>query len=706
MSTVWTITYDNGTGAVEKSAADWGLNSQPVIRTRDRSATVLSFRMAGAAPEGDIPFPFKAKVIIKQNRTYIGTGGHATSDWSGSGYVFTGYQTTQHGRVDGKHQGIVLEFQDAIWLMQNTTFQQLWAQNVADGSGGVTVTTVPASRVVLFMDINSYAINPWTIKSVQWQVNEIITYAASCGIAIAAGTIDYSGWYINYVHVKAISIWDALLKCLEPVCDAKVWVDGSTATPTLNVRTRANLAALSPPVGTGPGPVTLPYKGADSAGRYHFSTELTPRYDLIPPQVVIQYQTNNTVNGKAAPYWNTDAYPGGSTGQLPFAMVVPIDLGGASMTTMSAQLDCEALACVGGSHAAKRAWWASKRGGEHDKLTDSRVRFQDTNGNAVVIGDATVTDDAGNPINLANYPRRIVKGNYHAWMTNGSTPINAIRAHVRVKVQFVEFDVVGATGAETDMNGNATRKSSSHELHCHITLTNSPAGVTTYNGLSIGQTAETAATGLAQNIYNSRATLDYDGEHEIVDPGVVGSRIPLQQIIGHWNVLNLAGGAAAWATANMTIAGTEIDLMTNHQRIDIGPAKHLSPQDWNELLQFFRSRQVFLFAGSRATGYGGANVNVDMARNTPDANTVPGLNVASAQIAIHYATESDPASNVTGKSNLDAKIISQILAATTPTPKIDASAMKTMEPREFACCDSTGALFYSILHATGGHTKP
>ena len=740
MPGVWTITYDNGSGPVEQSAAAWGLNAQPIIRTLDRSPTTFSFRMAGAAPEGGIPFPFKSKVIIKQNRTF------AAGAWSGSGYIFTGYQSTQKGRVDGKSQGILLDFKDAIWLMQNTTFQQLWAQNVGATGGGFVVgqdytilsvgTTdftaigaasntvgvtfaatgvgsgsgvgqlkVPASRVVLFMDITSFIIAPWAVKSIQWQINEIITYAASCGIAIAAGTIDYSGWYINYYHVKAISIWDALLKCLEPVADAKVWVDGSTSTPTLNVRTRANLAALTAPTTTAPGPVTLPYKSTDSSGRKHFTSELTPRYDLVPPQVVIQYQTNNTVDGKAAPSWNNDVYPAGSTGQVPFAMVVPIDLTGSNSTTMTGQLDCETLACVGGTHAQKRAWWASKRGGENDKLADFRTRFQDTSGNPVVIGDATVTDDTGAAIDLSAYPCRIVKGNYHAWMKNGTTQINAIRAHVRVTVQFVEYDVVGVTPAETDTNGNVTRKSNSHELHCHITLTNAPEGVTNYNGLNITQLAETAATDLAQNIYTSRATLDYDGTHEIVDKGITGTSIPLAQIIGHWNVLNISGGASAWATANMTIAGTEIDLMTNHQRIDIGPAKHLSPQDWNELLQFFRSRQVFMFAGQRATGYGDQNANVDMARNTPDANTVNGLSVNSAVVQIQYLTENDPTTNVIGKSNLDAKEISNILAATTPTPVVDATSMKTMQPREIGMCDDAGNFFYAIAHITNGYTK-
>ena len=487
MTGIWTITY----GGVEKAAADWGLTARPVIKTRDRSPTSFSFRMHAASPETAIPFPFKSQVIIKQNRTYAGGA------WSGSGYVFTGYQTTQAGDVDGRSQGVTMVFKDALWLLQNTTFQQLWKQNTATGGGGSpTVTSVPVSRCVLFMDINSWV--PNTYQSVQWQIHEIISYAASCGIAIAAGTIDYSGWFLNYYHCRAVSCWDALLKCLEPIPDAKVWVDGSTATPTLQVRTRANIAALASPAGTGPGPITLPYRGQDAAGRRHVNLKnFTPRYDLIPPQVVLQYQINNTVNGKAAPTFTSDVYPasvGGITnGQMPFAMVCPIDLTGSANTTEQGTLDCEALACVGVSHAAARAWWASKRGGEQAKLADFRVRF-----GANTIGDATVTDDTGAAINLANYPNRIVKGTYHAWMKNGSTQINTIRAHIRVKVQLAEWDVPGNTPAETDVNGNQVKQSATHELHCHVTLTNAPAGVTVFSGWNSDGSAETPVANLAQ----------------------------------------------------------------------------------------------------------------------------------------------------------------------------------------------------------------
>jgi len=243
-------------------------------------------------------------------------------------------------------------------------------------------------------------------------------------------------------------------------------------------------------------------------------------------------------------------------------------------------------------------------------------------------------DDTGAAINLTNYPNRHVAGTYHAWMKNGSTQINCIRAKISVTVSCAEYDVNGATPADTDSNGNRIRFSASQVLECHVVLTNSPAGVTTYSGSSISSGAETAATGLAQNIYTDRQTLDYDGYHEIVDPGIAGSRIPLAQIIGHWNVLNISGGATAWAAANMTIAGTEIDMLTNHVRIEIGPSNHLSPQDWKDLLYYFRNRTLYYFAGSRATGYGAPAQNVDMAHNTPDANTVEGLKVDQAQLLI------------------------------------------------------------------------
>ena len=633
MPGVITITYGFDTSAVEQTAAAWGVNAAPKITTRDRSPTVFSFKMAGAAAEDGVPFKFypqelkagstpavaeaACRVVIKQYSTWTsGTG------WSGLLWQFVGYLSKQPAHVSGKGQEIHLEFSDAIWLMQSTTFQQLW--NLASTPS----SPVYISRCVLFMDINSWVPNQY--MSVQWQLNQIISYAATCGIRISAGTIDYSGWFLNYVHTQAASCWDALLTCLKPIPDAKVWVDGTTSTPTLHIRTRAAIAALTPPTTTAPGPITLPFRGTDAAGRQHFSSDsFEPRHDLCPPQVVLQYQINQTHDGRPAPIWTNDVYPatvgGLSDGQMPFAMVCPIDLTGQAITTVTGPLDCESLACIGGSHAAKRAWWASQRGGVQDKLADYRVRF-----GSATLGDATVTDEAGNDITstvMASYPRKITDGNHHPWMKNaGGSAVNSIKAHIRVTAKFSEYKEVGS--GESDTSGNILRKTTAHELHCHCTLTDAPAGLTNFVGQNYEGQMETPVANLAQNIYSSRATLDYDGQHEIIDPGLPNGT-PLKQLIGHWNVLNFSGGAAAWATANMTISGTDIDLQTNHISIMVGPARHLEPQDWNQMLQFFRYRYLYLDSSVRATGYGGANNNVEMAKRAPKENTTEGLKVDS-----------------------------------------------------------------------------
>ena len=126
------------------------------------------------------------------------------------------------------------------------------------------------------------------------------------------------------------------------------------------------------------------------------------------------------------------------------------------------------------------------------------------------------------------------------------------------------------------------------------------------------------------------------------------------------------------------------------------------------MLQFFRYRRLYQDSSVRATGYGSQNNTVDMALNTPDANTVPGQAVDSKQVQIDYATPSDPTSGWTGQINHDANIITTTLAATTPTPIAGAGAndIKTMQPREVLMCDASGNQFYAIVHCTAGYTKP
>src|ERR1017187_407927 len=293
---VITITYGYDTSPVEKTAAAWGVNAAPMVHTRDRYETEFHAVMAGAAIENGVPFKFypqeinqgstaaaaelACRVVFTQYASWTGGTG-----WSNVLWKFTLYLSKQPGFVSGAGQHINVVFSDAIWLMKNTQFQQLW--NLASAPG----SPFYVSRCVLFMDINSWVPNQY--MSVQWQLQQIIAFCRTCGLNITTGNVDYSVWFLNYVHTQATSCWGALLRCLEPIPNAKVWMDSSSGTPTLHIPTRANIAAMSAPTGTGPGPITLPYRGTDAAGRQHESSDnFEPRWDLCHAQVVLQYLIN------------------------------------------------------------------------------------------------------------------------------------------------------------------------------------------------------------------------------------------------------------------------------------------------------------------------------------------------------------------------------------------------------------------------------
>ena len=121
-------------------------------------------------------------------------------------------------------------------------------------------------------------------------------------------------------------------------------------------------------------------------------------------------------------------------------------------------MDCEPLACSGGTNATKRAWWASRRGGEQAKFSDSRLRFQDNAFAETTIPDATLTYATTrgsrfgrqsarggrrlSAADLALFTHRIVRGTHHSWMTTGGNPVRSLKVRVSVKTEHALYDVV------------------------------------------------------------------------------------------------------------------------------------------------------------------------------------------------------------------------------------------------------------------------
>jgi len=242
--------------------------------------------------------------------------------------------------------------------------------------------------------------------------------------------------------------------------------------------------------------------------------------------------------------------------------------------------------------------------------------------NLAFVGPVTVTDVNGNPVDLALYPNEHHSGAVFSWMTLESGGNVNLLADVRVTAQF--------SYQRTKQIGATTINRESHNAHTHsvnVRLTNSPIGTQYYSAYNSINFGELPVAGLEEAIYNDRSVLSFSGSHEIIELGT-------PPIIGPFNLLTLVGGNAAWV--DMDIYGVESDFCApaagssgvaawRNTTIQIGPPKHLSPQELNQYEQLFRGRVITDLPSERISGQEGNQVDVssdapvqDTTPNTPD----------------------------------------------------------------------------------------
>jgi len=152
-------------------------------------------------------------------------------------------------------------------------------------------------------------------------------------------------------------------------------------------------------------------------------------------------------------------------------------------------------------------------------------------------------------------------------------------------------------------------------------------------------------------------------------------------------------------------------VMRQPSTVQIGVAKHLNAGQLSSILNMWRFRRSWYNPALRNNPNAGGGSN-QIGKSSGQSNTVAVPPADGRQQHIDYTAPPDLTTNtagaVGGVLNHDPKIITQTLAATTPTPitGVTADDVKTMQPRECLLCDSDGKQFYAIVHMTGGYTKP
>lgn len=282
-------------------------------------------------------------------------------------------------------------------------------------------------------------------------------------------------------------------------------------------------------------------------------------------------------------------------------------------------------------------WWAQKVPSLAPVSAGGQVPNTGTTG-ALALLDSTINggttahpkgiqvcDNSGNAIDLTTYGYELLTGTPASWMVNGSNAaVTVIEANV--VAFFSYFKTTTAGGA------NLVDQIGEHMHTCRVKLINTASG--TFSLSTTINTGEVYPAGLAQSIYTSLATLQYNFTHTILES-------PFATLIKPGkHSLNISGGATAWATMNAMIQAVEMDLMfgpgtgitTAKTTVRCGPVAHLEAGELVQIFNLFTNRDLSKINPSeRSDGTSMSGGDVTLGNDSPKENSVPANSVNAVQ---------------------------------------------------------------------------
>lgn len=754
MTTYDTITY----GGTEKSFVSAGIDYDNCRLTRyNMREDVFMARFPQVNIVDEPVYPFESVVTVRTGRTST-TG--ADNSFSGGVIKFTGKRIGLQAEADGQGNGVTYEFKGPWYDLANTHYLQTYKGAAVNPyhPGEIvlntsTQTTIPGAFLFISIGDQMQAILQWILDQYAAQgmtapfqytgrqlnsgaIDLTTSGTAAVGAAtdkngnaythavVSTPSIDgalYAQFLVSYI-AKPMMCSQALQKMIELSPRTNICFDYSTAIPTIQIGSIDNFV-----------PVSIELFDDEE----HKAISIKRRDDLVARAVILTYRITNTIDGQQQIDFAVDKYGvhGVNSDSDPNAGLrvfsETLDLQGYSVTSTTAQIDCETLACRGGTNATKRKWWANRRGGERAEFIDSRIRFQTQAFVETIIPDATLTyastdaangRTAGQPLSvgdLAFFTNRIVRGTHHTWMRIGGVEVQSLKVRISSKMEYAKYNVV-STGdtagslplvestSNAAVNGQRTGKVNTEEIHCEIEITNahnavdgSPFTASTTATTTAAELFLTGENGIAKYLFNSLAALQYDGELVKVETDFANN-------VNLTNAINFTNGRAEWATMNAQPQSIVEDFGSKETSIMIGVSNDLTAGQMSSLLNMWAFRRPWYNPAVRADNTVTSGGQVTMPQTAGGANATKGVTDHNDFVTTDYATTGDPTSTVNGQVKLTAEKITSILAATTPTPfgSFTSEDIKRMEPREVLLCDESGDVVNAIVLMSGFYTKP
>lgn len=352
-------------------------------------------------------------------------------------------------------------------------------------------------------------------------INAVLTRLIATGANFQVGNILPAAdetFYPPISEVRDRTCAEVIRDQLRWAPNAVAWFDYSTVPPTLHIREPDHLTAI-----------TLPYDGSETAA----GTDLTPRYDLQFSEVLLKFESIQTVNGTQYIGWSYDAWPADAVGDKLDSYVQTIDLRGPSFSQTVVQVSTRPIA------GSDSDWWKTK---------------------LPILDNSAITDLSVNYVGRSgenSYPNELVEGSLDDWM-NFNSEQDTVQAELTYKENGEQ---------RTDVL-----------FEVPVTATNASSG--TYRSPVSVTSGDPKPVGLAKWLYDQINPLQWEGQHTLIEKVCSGS-------VGLGNMVNFSGGHPDWATINGIIQRVDEDVDLGRTTVYFGPRAHLGPTD---VIEYLRGR--------------------------------------------------------------------------------------------------------------------
>lgn len=575
LSEVWELEY----AGTRKTCAEWGIEDLQFTFTSQFTDSVV-FALPTVAFDADRVFAYGSTLrFFKEDVQWfvgrvikprlVGTSQREHQEYTAVGPWYLLEQS-------------VFEQAWGYWVNGNNQLQtnftsHLVLNGTADGVSLINTGTQIRSALQWFLDVN---VGAFTIGSVTPAILPPVD------------------------EVRDLAVAEVIRKELRWHQDAVGWFDHSTAAPTFNCKLYSELEA-----------VTLKIPPASTEAEANVDeVVLESREDLIRPAVVIKYEVRATINGQERLSVLVDAWPLSATGRELGALVATVDLQGAKITTIEAEIASRTIP-DDLEDAGSLDWWKTQI---PELAVPEAIDVQILDADRLWIDDDGIGRQFsqnggvdGLPVKL---PYELMRGQVADWMVNAGAA--AQKERITIKVSFSRYD------ADPTTDTNAKRRASLEKVFTKdITTTTVPTGV--YTGpRRIEQRADPVPVGLAKALHDAMQILHYSGSFKLVEEEVSG-------LVRPGKVINLQGARAEWATMKAMVQQVTEVAATGVTTVTVGPAEKLGISDLIELLRVNRGRFRYGTPGAQADGLLSDGGGGALGKQTPNSDRAPGSSIYS-----------------------------------------------------------------------------